>query len=1634
MAVVHTMFEPLRLYELTNIPSIPSNEVNRDNVVRNLANSLGKNEQKIILTGSDGSGKTNVLSQFARQNPQNCISYFVTRDPQDQRQYRYLYSMCSQISKIIGTPLDTQVDITTLKNLYETLGHKLAEEARKNNMPYFYVIDGLEWACSGSDGERIVDILPASFSLSPYLIGSCTDSKFNTLPDFLQSFPTIKTLDFSLDEARKFLVGTNFNDAELERIHNVHNGHPASLKTIKDAKQLDPDIELDSLLNNIEFALKKPIQDNLSKLSPKCKIALETIAISPTALPLSVLSNLTDTDSNELRYELEQTLLVSFHRDNVSFAHPNASKFIMDDSSEKAQELLQNLFKLIEARHGEQHSLLRILAERLRNYEKLVQLLEPSKIMTTLASSSDISDIISTLRTANQISFEDNNVQDSIRWTLGLTIVHGYIDHIVNADEVEALISIEKSEDALRRAYAVPEPASKIRLLARTYSAMRARNEHIRKEAINELTEMVKLINISMLDSKMIHLLANDLFPILPDAAIDLIDQLDNKQWQTDLNQTDSEARFAERNVETDSSLVESTYQSNNFSRIKTKWLGSVPIPELEQRVKNIQKTKAKDQYIRFWLRDNPDCEFSYKAVELWVDIIVSDQNYVFNLSSLREVTKILHDLEAVHQKHLIDRLENPKLTSLRAPLEEWIQISLNLVEIRFLFDKKKAIDEICNIYINEISDLPELDVKTFCLAKLLSTLHKLGIIDEQIFKTIDNDFHKSFYELCDVSAEQYDILENTLTTIASFDPDAALVMASELNTERRKFKAKLTILREVLQNQGESNQTPRIEDCLAEVPKSLHDQMLAAIVFELKLDDAGLMESNLDSLHKHVQSIANIAMRSITLASLAILYKGCSSNKHASIILESIEAWEQVSQLRIRLVLGYDLVQIIAEHDLEKAQTLFDKNQELQSLPGASLASGTLNSIYSKTLNLIIRSISPKHVNELPEIITSIDRAIAATNSIYAQIRFYSNLASTLYRAQRKSEADEIVRTKILPKLATDISTYSSRLISYSLPIIYEYDSERAIKIIEKYDNIIQNHAWARATIWIITTCFLEDCDILNTGKISVAHERSRILESIDCLKKINQDSSLLAIGRLIVSTIERSYAGKRIDLLQAYDLLTKIDEIGNDKLPDTRNIKHEGFLIALLSMTHGSRAVLPKRQRGGQNRGLGKKEIKTTWDALVQRAKSIDNISDRILVMAFIAQDMARYYDKAPRIVPSNLLNEAYNQIGNIPVALDRFERMDAVAEAWGDLSEKNNAQLILQKTLQESIKSLSALEIDQRIEKTVQIAHNVIGPSFAESLLEKLETENTHRYSVDMGQLSLNVQKLIKNPTKLRESKLRNSETALVLGQSAKRMRSDIIAGKGRGVENSATMVDWLKESSYQGGSSTFDVANWVIESGHSGASAIVNPLNLLPLLELTNLLAHSISGEERNGIPARLDMGFAGLNDKFQTFSSGETGRARQWLQEWLKKHVNGYLKICDPYFGLEQLDYLNFVPHNCKVLIVTTDNELEKSPTSESVKRYWDDNITGRSMPHTTIFVVPKTYENKFHDRVLVTKGHALNVGPSLNGLGTSRQIINILDSDEATELERKYVDDMLNTTEWITNTGEMPLIIQISED
>jgi len=179
-----------------------------------------------------------------------------------------------------------------------------------------------------------------------------------------------------------------------------------------------------------------------------------------------------------------------------------------------------------------------------------------------------------------------------------------------------------------------------------------------------------------------------------------------------------------------------------------------------------------------------------------------------------------------------------------------------------------------------------------------------------------------------------------------------------------------------------------------------------------------------------------------------------------------------------------------------------------------------------------------------------------------------------------------------------------------------------------------------------------------------------------------------------------------------------------------------------------------------------------------------------------------------------------------------------------------------------------------------------------------------------------------------------------------------------------------------------------------------------------VELATRLAEKASGNLRI---LRSHTGSARTTETSVLFRAGERDKALEFLRRWFAEAVGDYLKICDAYFGLEDLEALRILQSTkpiCRIWILTSRMHLTSlnQPWEETFRTHWRMRVSDQDPPDTTIVVVGSEDSGRspIHDRWWLTNEAGLGLGTSFNSLGRGgTSEVRLLSQLEADAKERE---------------------------
>jgi hypothetical protein len=155
-------------------------------------------------------------------------------------------------------------------------------------------------------------------------------------------------------------------------------------------------------------------------------------------------------------------------------------------------------------------------------------------------------------------------------------------------------------------------------------------------------------------------------------------------------------------------------------------------------------------------------------------------------------------------------------------------------------------------------------------------------------------------------------------------------------------------------------------------------------------------------------------------------------------------------------------------------------------------------------------------------------------------------------------------------------------------------------------------------------------------------------------------------------------------------------------------------------------------------------------------------------------------------------------------------------------------------------------------------------------------------------------------------------------------------------------------------------------------------------------------------------------------------SGKRDEAILFVRNWVERNAKEYLKVCDPFFGPNDLELLQIVlavSPTCKLHILTSqkhqNQEHVQKPWDEAYRHHWRARVSDQNPPEVEFVVIgtESAGELPVHDRWWLSKDCGLRLGTSFSSLGANKDAeLSVLSKEEAEVLE-KLVDRYLNRIE-----------------
>ena len=1615
------------LMDLTKVcrcfPANPPAEIMRDSFLDAIDN-LFESHTMVVVEGPEGIGKTTLLSQFCRRHSMNSISVFIntiTRSSYDTDIIRL--DLCNQLNWIITQKELDDSDAIDTKTFLGKRRWDLHGKARTYKKKYFFVVDGLSEIPDEDSQYRelILDMLP---------LGESNEFKFliagdpTKLPQKIiqkLSYKSYTVSGFTIDEIHQYLSELDVTREDVKYLYNItkNPGQYASIRRI-----LQTGITAKELLDDLPAKFPNMFEIEWRQVDTKNAELMKVLALLVFAridLSIDDVARISRVNVEIVSDYFAKLGFITDHKQcSLRFVSEQFRKYVEKQLFRYKEEIDNLIIDDLRSRPDSPISVtsLPMLLDQSGKYNELLSYLTPQSFLQMMIADQSLIPLKDTAYLGVNAAYKLRRDGDLIGFSLQGAIIDELLRSDIWESEINALISVNQYQAALglvERATTKEDRLYLLSILAKVGTKDQFDFENL-TEKINSLAHQIES---QKLGEKAIDIAAN-LLDILPEIAFELVEK------SADTNEGDNalDWAFAKLSIK---AIAKSSYDSSSsdiVEKIRDKikdpkaksfstkaYISHTSFPAIQiiAEAEKIEKASERLFIVRSWLTNNREDPDASIVLEYALKEAISTTMYSPNARDYREMASPLPFIDDCEkQKRLVSILDSQKGTiEALGPIEDYVRLLLTLALAENKYDSESSSNRLLETYLY-IRQLDDLGTKTSCLARLASIL--IEIDPEKGFESKDKihsltggELDKNISKLLGNTADQYLVTKGIIRAMAKALPEKALATALELNGVDRRNYAIRGMLSSILQLPDDKLDLAFVKKCFeAFTAKMIQDDALVEIL--ARASGIEHLDGRQIGLAMYfmgcIPAINDASIRCNALSLGLNLIPKLPAEKTIHLpeqyIAKLSESWENIDVGWVRVDVGFKIVEALANSP-DRALEFLQKVEEYRD--GLSLESDASSLAYLACLRLCVRAFSGLFDKRLDND-NDLRRLLRAVNNVPSkaeQIGVLSELALRFKLNNRQDQFVDVVTAHIKPRLQQmgqeDLEVRHIAII-WAAPALYLCHQSSALALIREQPINVRDKACHVICTYILNKTVTADPYDTNRKKPNKL-SYDEVIDIITLLNEIDYDSFVASLIDKLVDSIDawrNSFTQQ-----QKAEIGRLLDVIIEGKFPNDKYIKHEGYKII-------SRAQLYRIRQANLS----------DWNDLLERAKKIENISDRIFILATIAKAWPHRENENRK----SIIEDAALLIGSIPSEHDQIARYEVTASLAAEIDITLAKKLIRLgmdvATKSDSPDAYSAQRrfIDFAYKLDEELAASLASLADNDPAREKSKDNLRKRYE------TLQLKGKISEAEKQEENTQNYPQAAwmLLAALNAKRV-SPLHFEKIREFAQTAAKMPF---------SESYPIFAWIIQNGiemyqkTDQAAEYLKPVFEATLsgCELILSIAQKSLDQMKKG---KLSLSIT--NDDSVIIENNDQEEAKQRLTEWLRAKLGEYLIIADGYFGLDELWILQtiktFKP-NCNVQILTSKNHLDQSkiqqPWDDAYREYWKLQISDQDPPPTEIVIVgiKSTGKSPIHDRWWLTDEAGLRIGTSLNDLGDSRiSEISYLSKEESQDREQlvlRYVE------------------------
>lgn len=1608
----------------STFPQLGTPNIQRENMIMTLFDMLQTDTELVIVEGPDGIGKTTLLAQFAREYSNHTFSLFVRSSS------RWAYDsgmltrdLCDQIGWVLSKEsYRTSRDLDPVQSLGARI-FDLQRQANYKGAMYYFVVDGLDEIPKedGHEREMILKLLPFGLPRFRFILSGPLEC-LKKRSQKIGATKAFRLPGFTFEETREFFASLIEDRATLETIHKVSKMVPGNLASVR--RLLQAGTKVEKLLEEIPerlpdlFELEWRVVDAEDVL---LRQALAILAFDRRRHTIATLSRLCKTDPASLERKLACCNFVERRGDGgeVDFVCEVFKRFAADRLSSLRRgtldSIISELLNVPESADALTH--LPGFLHQTERYEELLTYLSPKHIGSLIDCGNSWIPLHQKADLGVDTALRMSRDGDLLRFGLQRAMIASMESAEPWRSEIEAYVALNDFSAAYALVQRMVTKEDRLHLLSVIARAKKTKSLPIELALTEQIRQLYRQLDRNSLGDRGVEI-ASDLLYTDPELAVELVQECTRREGSEDRLDLALATLSFKALMEKENGLgMDSTHKTlrakvkdpkvQKFVDTVSIFFGGYSAEGVIVEVEKWENPSDRIFALRAWTTASVKRQDAAAVVDYALNTILKTTTYAANAKVYQQLAMPLVYLPDKNQtKNIIGRLDGLKgAIESAGPTEEYVRLQATLSEAEARYDKQAALDRLLDVFFY-VDALTEPSTKLASLAVIAGVLKQVDP-DKQyesqsgIHSAVVDGLSSIVDEILTKTADHYEAVRPAIGALANSDTKTALNVIAKLNTAPRREAALVKFVEAVA---AEPVCVASFDAIAAAYRKLTYIPMRAQAT---RATLQGLLNQKKElrpfiarviALQRWVKDIPNAEEKCQALCMLLELLIEHRTSVPPSFFDSSAQemrsAWDEVDLGWSKINSGFKIVALMAEGfpDISREflnRTVEARNEIVLDCPDTATS-------YLSCVRLAIRcfrGLLKRKLygnDDLRALHNLIDRIPAVSTRMLA----WSELALKFCLENDLQGCRKIISERVRPILESDAIKDSDALWSVivsTAPALYCAHDASARQLIDNLPQPYRDEAYAAVCSFLITKRLpTEPYDTADGPPGRVGYED--FLDVYEVLGRLEADSVVYCQLESLVDRMEKRFRAE-FSKPQIADILQKLRDFVARKFPNPGYITHEGFKIL-------AEAQIARLDR----------DNKSVWDDLAKRAGGIPNVADVSFVLMGIGAAMPS--KEASKAIL--LFQEARALIPRISTLEDRFDRLETLAKQSARI-DKQISKDCLRQAWNETM-PLDPTELPKARRRIIDFAHR-LDPEFAASLASETDDDPGREFARTQTRQRLEM-------LKLRETIAAGEENALSLRRPAKQeveIARMLLSGLNSN-RISPVHIDFtrpfVKKASQMNLKDAYTVLSWVIEnavrrySDTDQANTFLRPLYEAACLSAE--LAFRIAVRIRSVTDLGISVARATESDRDDLIRSGERDKALALLKEWASK-ASGFIKITDPYFGLEELELIKLIRSvnmSSPVFILTSRKHQQDirvmQPWDDAYQTHWRVAISDADPGEVTIVIVGKNSngEHPIHDRWWLAENGGLRIGTSANALGVGKlsEISPIGESDAVTRL------------------------------